>query len=311
MKRIFPIVLISVLLLILSGYLFVYLDTINNPPYNLNTSAVPYEEPITYSSIDVGDENFIVDLNQIPQFTGNPYIILNNNIPYFPKEDMTGKSWENYSNLDYLGRCGVTYASIGKDIMPTKPRGEIGMIKPSGWKTAKYDNVDGKYLYNRCHLIGFQLTGENANEKNLVTGTRFMNVQGMLPFENMVADYVKETKNHVLYRVTPIFYEDNLVCHGVQMEAYSVEDCGEGICFNVFCYNVQPDIAIDYATGDSEYCPDNLGEVTYILNISSHKFHKPDCDAVNNISENNRADSYKTKEELIAQGYSPCGNCNP
>lgn len=187
----------------------------------------------------------------IPEYFGEPYVILEDNQPNFELEDLTLEPFETYSELDDLGRCGVAYANICLDIMPTEPRGDIGQVKPTGWNTAKYDCVDGKYLYNRCHLIGYQLAGENANRQNLITGTRYLNVIGMLPFENMVDDYVEETENHVLYRVTPVFEGDNLVASGVQMEAFSVEDEGEGICFNVFAYNVQPGVGIDYATGDS------------------------------------------------------------
>ena len=187
----------------------------------------------------------------IPDFSGEPYVAINGNIPFFVEEEYTTESYEYYSELDELGRCGVTMACIGQDIMPTEDRGEIGSVKPSGWHSVKYDCVEGKYLYNRCHLIGFQLAGENANKKNLITGTRYLNVEGMLPFENMVADYVQETGNHVLYRVTPIFEGDNLVATGVCMEGWSVEDNGEEICFCVFAYNAQPGIVIDYATGES------------------------------------------------------------
>lgn len=190
-------------------------------------------------------------LADIPEYSGEPYVVLQDNWPDFDVEDMTTEPFEIYSELDSLGRCGVAYANVCLEIMPTQPRGEIGQVKPSGWQTVKYDCVEGKYLYNRCHLIGYQLAGENANRRNLITGTRYMNVTGMLPFENMVDDYVEETENHVLYRVTPIFEGTNLVASGVQMEAFSVEDEGEGICFNVFVYNVQPGITIDYATGDS------------------------------------------------------------
>ena len=179
------------------------------------------------------------------------YVIVNNNEPFFTENDMTVDSFEYYGELDELGRCTVAYASIGKDLMPTEKRGSIGSVKPTGWHTVKYDIVDGKYLYNRCHLIGYQLTAENANKNNLITGTRYLNVDGMLLFENMVADYIKETNNHVLYRVTPIFTGDNLLADGVLMEAESVEDNGEGISYNVFCYNVQPGVKIDYVTGDS------------------------------------------------------------
>ena len=191
-------------------------------------------------------------VQNVPAFSDTAYVVVNNNQPEFTDADYTTNSYEEYSPLDSLGRCGVAMACIGKDIMPTEERGSIGQVKPSGWHTVKYDSVDGKYLYNRCHLIGYQLTGENANEENLITGTRYLNIDGMLPFENMVADYVKETGNHVLYRVTPIFDDDNLVARGVQMEAWSVEDNGEGICFNVYCYNNQPGIEIDYATGESK-----------------------------------------------------------
>ena len=192
------------------------------------------------------------DLSQIPSYTGNPYTIVNDNEPEFDKCDFTTEAFEKYSDLDDLGRCGVAYANICKELMPTEKRGKIGMIKPSGWHTVKYPElIKDRYLYNRCHLIGFQLAGENANEKNLITGTRYLNVDGMLPFENEVADYVKETGNHVLYRVTPVFDGDNLVASGVQIEAESVEDSGEGVKFNVYCYNVQPGIGIDYTTGDS------------------------------------------------------------
>lgn len=192
-----------------------------------------------------------VTLSSVPAYSGEAYIAINNNVPYFTDDDLTTTAFENYSALDGLGRCGVAYANVCREIMPTEKRGSIGKVKPSGWHTVKYDNVDGKYLYNRCHLIGYQLSAENANVRNLITGTRYLNIQGMLPFENMVADYVKETNNHVLYRVTPIFDGNNLVASGVLMEAKSVEDNGEGILFNVYCYNVQPGITINYANGES------------------------------------------------------------
>lgn len=192
------------------------------------------------------------DLSSVPEFTNEPYVVLNNNEPEFTAEDLTEETFERYSELDYLGRCGVAYACVGLETMPTENRGAIGNIKPSGWKNEKYDFVDGKYLYNRCHLIGFQLTAENDNERNLITGTRYLNVKGMLPFENEVAKYVKETQNHVLYRVTPIFEGENLVANAVQMEAKSVEDNGEGVCFNVYVYNNQPGVVIDYSTGESK-----------------------------------------------------------
>ena len=190
-------------------------------------------------------------VEEIPEFSGAAYVAVNGNVPFFMPEEITDESFEYYAELDSLGRCGVTMACIGVDIMPTEDRGEIGSVKPTGWQSVKYDCVDGKYLYNRCHLIGFQLAGENANKRNLITGTRYLNIEGMLPFENLVADYVQETKNHVLYRVTPIFDGENLVAHGVLMEGWSVEDEGEGVCFCVYAYNAQPGIIIDYNTGNS------------------------------------------------------------
>lgn len=191
-------------------------------------------------------------LDEIPKYNGKPYVIINNNEPNFKEEDKTTKSFENYSNLDILGRAKVAYSNISIDTMPTEERGSIGMIKPSGWHTIKYDIVDGKYLYNRCHLIGFQLTGENANEKNLITCTRYMNTVGMLELENKVANYIKKTNNHVLYRVTPIYEDNNLIASGVTMEALSIEDNGKGIKFHVYVYNVQEGIEINYKNGESK-----------------------------------------------------------
>ena len=205
----------------------------------------------------INDENVIDDisdinyLNDIPNYDGNAYVYLNNNVPNFTSEEINTNAFEIYSDLDSLGRCGVAFANVSKDTMPTDDRESIGNVKPSGWHTVKYDIVSGKYLYNRCHLIGYQLTGENDNEKNLITCTRYMNATTMLQFENEVANYIDETNNHVLYRVTPYFENDNLVAKGVQIEAYSVEDNGEGIKFNVFVYNIQPGIIIDYSNGDS------------------------------------------------------------
>lgn len=256
-------------------------------------------------------------LSEIPEYSGEAYTVLNDNVPDFSADDFTSDSFETYSDLDELGRCGIAYANIGQDLMPTEKRGNIGQVKPSGWHTIKYDNVDGKYLYNRCHLIGYQLTAENANEKNLITGTRYLNTEGMLPFENMVADYIKETDNHVLYRVTPVFDGDNLVASGVQMEAESVEDDGDGIQFNVFCYNIQPGISIDYATGDSWLSngseSGNAATETaeYILNINSKKFHKPSCSSVSQMNEANKQVYTGSRDDLIAQGYEACKKCNP
>ena len=255
-------------------------------------------------------------LEDMPEYAGEPYVVVNDNVPYFTEDDLTTESFEYYDELDAFNRCGVTIACVGQDLMPTEDRGSIGQVKPTGWQTVKYENVDGKYLYNRCHLIGFQLTGENANERNLITGTRAMNVDGMLPFENMVADYVKETENHVLYRVTPIFVEEEMVARGVLMEAVSVEDKGEGVEFCVYVYNNQPGILIDYATGESTLAPEeeetqNGEELTYILNTSSQKFHFADCGGVDTIKEENRSVFTGSRADVVAAGYEPCGRCKP
>lgn len=189
----------------------------------------------------------------IPTYEGETYTTINGNVPFFKSSEMTTQSFEYYSELDELSRPGVAYANISKEIMPTEKRGSIGMVKPAGWHTIRYDQlISGKYLYNRCHLIGYQLAGENANKKNLITGTRALNVDGMLPFENLVDDFVEKTNYHVLYRVTPIYRDNNLVADGVLIEAKSVEDNGKGLQFNVFVYNVQEGVAINYATGASK-----------------------------------------------------------
>lgn len=249
----------------------------------------------------------VLSLEDIPEYSGEPYVVINDNIPDFDDSDMTTDSFESYSELDALGRCGVAYANIGQDLMPTGERESISHIKPSGWQSVQYDNVDGKYLYNRCHLIGFQLAGENANEKNLITGTRYMNVEGMLPFENMVADFVKETNQHVLYRVTPIFEGDNLVASGVQMEALSVEDEGESIEFNVYVYNVQPDIEINYKTGESQATASSTssdveeGEIRG--NSRSKIYHCPGQAAYDDMADSKNLVVFESEEEAIAAGY--------
>ena len=287
----------------------------------------------------------------VPAYSGEPYTAVNNNEPYFTSDNLTTEAFENYSELDTMGRCGVAYANVCLETMPTEKRGSISEVKPTGWHSVKYDNVDGKSLYNRCHLIGYQLTAENANQQNLITGTRYLNVDGMLPFENMVADYVKETDNHVLYRVTPIFTGDNLVADGVLMEGYSVEDEGDGICFCVYAYNVQPGITIDYATGDSwlssekgnsnsssggnsavsQSAADKSGTqqaavqtesvketsapvstgTEYILNTNTKKFHYPSCSSVKQMKASNKKEYTGSRDDLIAQGYDPCKKCNP
>lgn len=216
-----------------------------------SSGALSSKDKVDGPQEDLVNNNSYVSLDAIPAYDGKAYVAVNNNEPFFTDSDMTTTAFENYSDLDSLGRCGVAYANICKDIMPTEERGKIGMIKPSGWHTVKYDVIKDRYLYNRCHLIGYQLAGENANPKNLITGTRYLNVEGMLPFENLVADYVNNTGNHVLYRVTPMFSGSNLVANGVLIEAKSVEDNGGGILFNVYCYNVQPGVGINYENGDS------------------------------------------------------------
>lgn len=258
--------------------------------------------------------NSSFSISEIPPFSGDPYVVICDNMPEFTQEDMTTQAYERYSDLDRLHRCGYAMACVGQELMPQEERGSIGQVKPSGWQTVKYDIVDGKYLYNRCHLIGYQLTGEKANEKNLITGTRYMNVEGMLPFENMVADYVKETDNHVLYRVTPIFEGKNMVASGVQMEAWSVEDDGQGICYHVYVYNNQPGIIIDYATGESRLESASISSdstETYILNKNSKKFHKTECKSVTMMSEDNKETFVGTREWIVTQGYTPCGECQP
>ncbi|MCR0553395.1 MAG: DNA/RNA non-specific endonuclease [[Clostridium] innocuum] len=252
-----------------------------------------------------------IDISEIPAYSGTPYVEIDGNIPAFTEDELSTKSYESYSELDELGRCGAAMANIGKDLMPTEERGSIGMIKPSGWHTVRYDDlIDGKYLYNRCHLIGFQLTGENANEKNLITGTRYMNMEGMLPFEDMVADHIQETNNHVLYRVTPIFEGKNLVASGVQMEAQSVEDHGKGIEFNVFVYNIQPGITIDYATGNSHLEKDSGNETNdkdTKMEIRGNKkskiYHCPNQQAYDEMEDSKNLIIFHSEEEAQAAGY--------
>lgn len=287
-----------------------YSDSSVTPDTILDTSFTE-QETIKETIKEISSD--FVSMDDVPAYSGEAYVVINDNEPSFAKEDYTTVSFETYSDLDSLGRCGVAYANIGTDLMPTEDRDSISQIKPSGWQSVKYENVDGKYLYNRCHLIGFQLTGENANAKNLITGTRYLNIQGMLPFENMVTDYIKETDNHVLYRVTPVFEGDNLVADGVFMEAFSVEDQGEGICFFVFCYNVQPGIVIDYADGSSslDFSSDTDKEDTYIINTNNKKFHKPTCSSVSQTSEKNKQTYTGSRSDLVAQGYEPCQRCNP
>ena len=304
------------------------------------TEAVGENRPVT--------DDGVLSYRDVPAFEGNPYVYVNDGEPVFTDEQRAAETgYERYGELDELGRCTAAFAVVGPETQPTEKRGSIGEVRPSGWQMAKYDFVEGKYLFNRCHLLGYQLTGENANERNLITGTRYLNVQGMLPFENAVADYVDATGNHVLMAVMPVFEGSELVARGVHMMAESVEDGGEGVAFNVFCYNVQPGVVIDYGTGESmleedatplpdvsgaESAPDTASEgagageasekgatgsaedkgvAEYVLNTNSKKFHIPSCSSVDQMSPKNREDVEDTRENLIAKGYDPCKRCNP
>lgn len=267
------------------------------------------EPNINYTTEEQTSET--VQLSNIPEYSGNPYTKINGNVPNISESELQTETYETYSELDELGRCGTAEAVLGLETMPTEDRGSIGMVKPSGWQTIRYDGiVDGNYLYNRCHLIAFQLSSENANEKNLITGTRYMNVEGMLPFENVVADYIKETGNHVFYRVTPIFEDDNLVANGVQMEAYSIEDAGSGIEFNVFVYNVQPQIEINYATGESRLVEETTRENTTseeIIEIRGNKnskiYHMPGQDSYEEMADSKNLVIFHSEQEAQAAGY--------
>lgn len=280
------------------------------------------EKPSGTISVGTGTAK-AVEPSTLPAYSGSAYTVVNGNQPNFSASELTTVGYEKYANLDSLGRCGVALASCGKEIMPTdgEERGSISSIKPTGWVQAKYDGISGGYLWNRCHLIGWQLSAENANKQNLITGTRYMNIEGMLPFENMVADYIRETGNHVAYRITPIFEGNNLVCSGVQMEAYSIEDAGDGICFNVYCYNVQPGISINYATGDSsgpssstttitpsieqDNTNDNQaasGDMVWIPNSGSKYHSRSGCSNMKNPRQ-------VTKQEAENEGYEPCKKC--
>lgn len=290
-----------------------------------SSGALDSKDKVDGPQEDLVNNNSYVSLDAIPAYDGRAYVAVNNNEPFFTDSDMTTTAFENYSDLDSLGRCGVAYANICKDIMPTEERGKIGMIKPSGWHTVKYDVIKDRYLYNRCHLIGYQLAGENANSKNLITGTRYLNVEGMLPFENLVADYVNNTGNHVLYRVTPMFSGSNLVANGVLIEAKSVEDNGGGILFNVYCYNVQPGVGINYENGDSwldgttgiassgsdssaaeNSAADSSNSETMVhITATGKKYHRAGCRTLK------KSDTEVTLDEAKSMGLSPCGICNP
>ena len=310
-------------------------QTTTSPPTTTTTTTTTTTPPTTTTTTTTTTKavSFSLDALNIPQYSKSPYVEINNNIPFF--YDTTTSEFENYSQLDDLGRCGQAYANISPSTMPTEPRGEIGNVKPSGWQTIKYNGiVEGNYLYNRCHLIAYELAAENANKLNLITGTRYLNTEGMLPFENRVADYVKSTGNHVMYRVTPLFEGNNLVASGVLMEGLSVEDDGKGIEFCVYCYNVQPGVSINYANGNSELdgtvtttqqtttttkkvetsppaTQEQPAQCNYIANANTKKFHYPSCSSVDQMAEHNKVYFNGTRDELIAQGYEPCKRCNP
>jgi len=279
---------------------------------------------------------------QASDYSGSPSVEVNDNVPYFTADELTTTSFESYSELDNLNRCGVAFACIGTDLMPTEERGSIGNVKPSGWHTANYNQypglIDGNYLYNRCHLIAYMLSGENANEKNLITGTRYLNIEGMLPYEDEVHDYlIANPNNHVMYRVTPIFKGENLVAEGVLMEAYSVEDNGKGVQFCIFAYNVQPWVVIDYETGDNAISPDYDGPTlddtqststsetdtsssepsetsiayNYVIDESTQTIHTPGCSCINDIDPLNITYTTRSFEGLQEDGYKPCSVCHP
>lgn len=314
-----------------AGELFTPRDTGGDLSEGQNTTGV--SESFDLEAF-LREERVTLSLSEIPPYVGYPYTAVHDNVPYFSVDSLMTVPFESYGEPDESGRCTGAYACLSRELMPTEKRGSIGSVKPSGWQTVRYDCVDGGYLYNRCHLIAYQLTAENANEKNLITGTRYMNVEGMLPFEDLTADYIRENENvHVLYRATPLFDGDNLLADGVLLEAMSVEDAGEAICFCIFCYNVQPGISIDYATGESreiadltfssvgsELLPDESSEKEsvaederdeYILNTKSKKFHRTTCGGAKSTAQANRRDYVGSREALIADGYTPCENCKP
>ena len=295
---------------------------------NVSTEASTILDDTNIATINTTnneDKSLEFYFGTIPEFNGKPFVVVNDNKPFFETSEITTDVFETYSDLDELGRCGVAYANICKEIMPTEKRGAIGMIKPSGWHTIRYDDlISGKYLYNRCHLIGYQLAGENANQKNLITGTRYLNIDGMLSFEDLVDDYVDDTGNHVLYRVTPCFIGDELVARGVLMEGLSVEDNGKDVSFCVFAYNNQPGVEIDYATGDSwrateklsievnntdgEELPDDTDVYGYIGNLKTKKVHLPTC---SKLPKEDNQSYFESLDDAISQGYEACGICKP
>ena len=349
MKRILRVLLPALLLvLVLLGYFrvrAVLLSHLYAPDTHSGSDSVYHLEASPGGSAVGGGKT--EDGFSIPLYNGEEIVPINNNVPDFTGEEIAASEFYEFSELDKLGRAGCAKGCIGPSMLATRECGSIGMIRPAGWHTAKYEFVDGLFLYNRCHLIAYSLCGVNADERNLITGTRYLNVEGMLGIENRVYWYVKDTGNHVLYRVTPRYSGDDLLAIGVQMEAYSVEDQGKSLSLNMFCFNVQPGVLIDYKTGDNSLDPNydikrNIsfdsdtvsktggltetrdidgtennetfvpdGSTTYILNTNTMKFHLPDCESVQDMKEKNRKEFFGTREELLEAGYSPCGRCHP
>ena len=258
-------------------------------------------------------------LREPPAYAGDAVTAINGGVPFFTAAEIEGTEGVSYSALDRLGRCGTAVGRLGPETVPTDKRGPIGDVKPTGWHTVRYDGlIEDRYLYNRCHLIGYQLAGANADERNLITGTRYLNVSGMLPYENRVSAYIGETGNHVLYRVSPVYEGENLLASGVLMEARSLEDGGRGLRFCVYAHNVQPGIVIDYSDGESRAgdgaesaAPGAYAQPRYVLNTNSQRFHRPDCPSVEEIRPRNRQNFYGSRDEAVALGYTPCGRCKP
>ena len=337
-KRTLWVLLLVVVFSVIAGCLGYYYLSDRNSTIS-ETGADP-ADPADESGDAPNETAGVIDIIEetIPAYSGSSYVELNGNQPSFTEEDLTTEAFEKYSRLDSLGRCGTAYANVCQDTMPVEERGPIGEVHPSGWQLVNYhDLIEGNYLYNRCHLIAYSLTGENANEENLITGTRYLNTEGMQPFELQVLDYVRRTGNHVLYRVTPVFEGENLVASGVIMEALSVEDHGETVSFHIYAYNVQPGVIIDYKTGDSKLDPDykmpdrqemirentessdrngtteaeQETEGSYVLNTNTNKFHRPSCESVNDMKDKNKIVTEESRDEIIRKGYEPCGRCKP
>ena len=340
-KRTLWILFLAVVFSVIAGCLGYYFLPDKND--TVSETGIDPADPAGHSGDVAHEDTENIDIIEetIPAYNGSPYVELNGNQPSFTEDDFTTEAFEKYSKLDSLSRCGRAYANVCPDTMPLEERGPIGEVHPTGWQLVNYhDLIEGNYLYNRCHLIAYSLTGENANEKNLITGTRYLNTEGMQPFELQILDYVRQTGNHVLYRVTPVFEGENLLASGVIMEACSVEDRGESVSFHVYAYNVQPGVIIDYKTGDSRLDPDyemsDEQEVTkentestesadrnllteeggeteggYVLNTNTHKFHRPSCDSVNDMKDKNKEVTKESRDEIIRKGYEPCGRCSP